>query len=933
MESSNETNEKKHPLSRDDAVFRKALLADENGNYRINYSLLLVLRREKDKSLFENGKYDFEGRLTADFDAFSLSEQNLFFNFVGHVQSITINGKLQEHINFNEHKIIIENNLLVKGKNSIVIVFACNYNHSGVGLHHYTDPADNKEYLYTQFEPFDCNRMFPCFDQPDLKATLQLITISPSEWIVLSNQHEQETSNFKANTSLDSIVLLAETEKEFLFGKNELQKKDYNYYYFNQTPRISTYLFALCAGPYSKIECPFKTDVPMRIFFRESLTGYGELEEFFRVTIAGMKWYKEYFGIAYPFNKYDQIFCPEYNMGAMENVGLVTYNEIYCWKDKPTMRRRTTFAITVLHELAHMWFGNLVTMTWWDDLWLNESFATFISHLCMETSAELNKEYKLSFYLFNTYKGFAYTADQMSTTHPVMSDVKNTEIAETHFDEIVYEKGSSILQQLYYYIGDTGFSKGLKVYFDKFKWNNTLFYDFIDTMMKVNENGNSSDLSNLRTLCDNWLKKAGLNEIELKLETDENNKIKKFDVIQTPCLAEHQNLQTHMTDILFIYDIENESSNKVFKNVIYEPKTVTTINQCLGLEAPKAVILNYNDWAYFKWVIDRQSIDFLKTNLFKLNNLLTKQLVYRSLYDLTRDSRLSGIEYIEIILNLITKETNEEIIATVLRSVQGIISNYIPIQYYEKYSALLFDSVHELLKNALKQKENLNKEVVLHLIDYLIGFTYGEENILKLKNYLNEGIVIEGNRVDDKLFTQANRFRIVQLVHRSRVISKEEKAQLLETEVLKDKNSDRSVLARHACYAATPDAHIKQELWDKYVNKPTSDSLYNMETSMAYFASRDQLDLVKEYINDKFFDGLLAIGKNNDFFYVRSFISSLAPIYFVDKETIERLEKLAEEIKSLDAVRKVLLETIDSMKRSLKAHNLCEEYLKNNKQQ
>ena len=571
-----------------------------------------------------------------------------------------------------------------------------------------------------------------------------------------------------------------------------------------------------------------------------------------------------------------------------------------------------------------MWFGNLATMKWWDDLWLNESFATFISHLCMSSSADLNKTYTTSWLLFGNYKGLAYRADQQSTTHPVMSDVKNTEIAETHFDEIVYEKGSSILKQMYYFIGDESFSKGLKSYFQKYQWGNTVFDDFIHQMIEAIGHGSKF---NLKDLSHSWLKKSGLNELEVVMETDNNNKITRFEIIQTPCLKEHPNRQTHIFDLLFIHNIDSNSFSD-HRKIILTNEEINSFTNLIGQEAPNAVILNYNDWAYFKWVIDTKSVNYLKNNLHKINDLLTKQLVYRSVFDLVRDARLPAPEYLNFVSNLITKETNEDIIATVLRNVQGIISSYVPLSYYEKYTDKMFKSISELLAREIQNYNNQsgNKDLILHLFDFLVGFTYGDTNTNILASWLTETKPkILNETFDINLLSQENRFKIVNLIFKSRKVTDEEKEKYLSNEVARDKNSDRSTLYKLACYASKPDPKIKEELWQKFVYQSTCDSLYNMEALMGGFSSRDQLDLVQDYLLNKFFEVVPEVGRSNEFLYVRAFVTCLSPSYYVNEDTINKLENLAERIKDLDQVHKEVIELADDLKRCLKAHKLCEK--------
>ena len=945
---------KKIPLTEEEAKTRSYLVQSELGEYDITYKNFILLRRKRDNTgYFQNSNFD--GRTEVFFTFHrkkrdgKLTETDLFLNFVGEIKAFFINDK-QLPICYSNHKIFINTEALENNAvNKVTILFSARYSSSGVGIHHYTDPSDFREYLYTQFEPFDCNRVFPAFDQPDMKAKMKLFVVAPAEWTVLSNEFETESTRDLAVRNLSQTdftvkyqLKFTEEEIDFLFVRNDIHGKDYLFHEFVCTDKISSYLYALCAGPYYRIKCPYTCDVPLNIYLRESLKDKGKINDFFLATIAGMNFYKNYFGIAYPFRKYDQIFCPEYNMGAMENVGLVTYNEFYCFKDPPTKRQMTGFIITVLHELAHMWFGNLVTMVWWDDLWLNESFATFISHLCLAKAPELQEYSEMSWLLFNTYKGSAYRADQQSTTHPVMSEIKNTEIAETHFDEIVYEKGSSVLKQIYYIISDEQFSSGLKSYFAQYKWQNTTFNEFLSKMSELEYCKKLKTLyhinENLQELCDSHLKKSGLNEVGLKMEI-EGDLITRFDITQTPCLsdAQHANRQTHLIEIIFLNNFSDLSDpeNLVFRNIIVQPQEVTSIANFLGLKAPKAVILNYNDWAYFKWTIDRRSIDNLKENLPLIQDNLLKALVYRSLFDMMRDSKISGFEYVEMVTSFIVSENSEMALPNLFNNLHSAISNYVPLRFYQEQSSKIFSIVLQMLKAQLILLHHnaclASKDLVLNLIQRVISFSCTEEHFDLFLKWL------EGNqRIDEVVFpeniiSQDHRFGMIKRIYQSKLITFEKKEQLLHREIGRDNMSDRSVLAKFYCYAIRPEKAVKEELWNRFVNEPKSDSLYNMESMMAGFAPISQMDLTLEYTKHRFFEVVSKVAKENDFFFVRSFVECLGPSLYPEEEVMFKLEKLSEEVKEYDTLQKYVLEMIDNLKRKKKAYDLCEDYLKNRK--
>ena len=919
MSSKEKEGDKKVPLTQKEAELRKLLVADKSGNYSVAYDLFLVIRKLADK--IKEEKHDFEGYLDLTLTYYPKNEikEGLFLNFMGEIHSLEINGKKVDNFKFEKYRLDLDLTLLKEGENKIKILYSGDYNHNGVGLHHCIDPSDKKEYLYTQMEPYDCHRLLPCFDQPDIKAVLKLKVLSPKEWRVLSNAYEKSISEFSSNEKLSEFNL-DEHCLNHLVNNHDIKSKNYNLYIFEDTPRISTYLYALCAGPYHCIENTLPCPIKLRIFMKESFKNYGFPEDIFKVTIAGMKFYSEYFGHPFPFNKYDQIFCPEYNYGAMENVGLVTINEGYCFKSKPTKRAMGHRAITILHELAHMWFGDMVTMKWWDNLWLNESFATFISHLCMDKCEELKKEYPFSWVIFNTYKGTALTSDQMKNTHPVKGEIKDTLEAETNFDTIVYKKGSSMVKQMYYYIGDENFSKGLSLYFNQYHWNNTVFEDFIDKMVEAS----GDKFNNLNELSFNWIQKAGLNEISLDIDYDKNtNKINKFIVKQKPCLEQFPNMITHIVDFLFIYDFEDETKNKIIKRQIIEPKNETVFDFSNEL-VPKIVFLNYNDYGYMKLDLSYMNLEDLKQYLIKCKDTLIKAALYRALFDTFRDSKISSIEFLDITFETIKTEPDEDTISVLLRYSSSAIKNYLPLKLLPEYRTKFFKILKEVLEKELSLI-NFNKDKAKNILIYINEFASDEEDKKYLIRLLN---------LDSSIITQSRRFSYVKMIYTSRIIPLEEKEKLLNREIKRDKNSGDSLVAKILCNAALPDRANKERLWKKITEECNSDSLTNMEAIMRGFAPVDQCDLVEDFLTQKFFEVIPKIGKGNEAFYVRYFITNLAPQQFTNDEIIKKMENLINELKKdndQSHVVRYLTESCEIMKRVKLAREKCEQYIENKK--
>lgn len=499
------------------------------------------------------------------------------------------------------------------------------------------DPEDGEMYLYTLFESFSANKCFPCFDQPDIKATMDFHAFSPDKWSVITNEHEESVTKTKEvyraickEIGCEDDIAERQDQDLVVFKK------------FSRTKTISTYLFAFVVGPYvfEKNKLPgSENHVPMRIYARKSMMKYVPIEEFFKITMAGMDYYKDFFGKDYPFAKYDQVYVPEFNCGAMENVGCVTYTENYLDRDEVVpMVRRHTRAITILHELSHMWFGNLVTMKWWDDLWLNESFATIMSHISLEDAKGL-EEYKLSWDGFVSYKSGGIRIDEYSTTHPVAADVKDTEDAENIFDGISYGKGASIMKQLIFLITEDVFRKGIKKYFAKYAFQNTVLNDLITILQEAcDENGVDIDL---HKWCQSWLKTSGLNYLDSELiETDDkSSKIKEFKITQSMSKYGTNELRQQTIQICFFNDkFEIDSVH----DVVVQPQEETIVKEFEGLPAPRAHLLNYRDWGYGKFRIDQRSLTAFKEGLSDINDNFTRKLIYTYLTQMVADGQVSN---------------------------------------------------------------------------------------------------------------------------------------------------------------------------------------------------------------------------------------------------------------------------------------------------
>ncbi|MGN6742711.1 MAG: aminopeptidase N, partial [Amnibacterium sp.] len=502
----------------------------------------------------------------------------------------------------------------LEDENELVVVADARYTNTGEGLHRFVDPADGEVYLYTQFAVPDARRMFAVFEQPDLKSTFALSVTAPEHWQVVSNQPTPDP------------VPAGEGAARWAFAA---------------TPRLSSYLVALIAGPYAvrrgELTSSDGRRIPLGAFTRASLEPYLDAEEMFAKATAGVAFYEAAFGVPFPFEKYDQLFVPEYNLGAMENAGAVTFSETYVFRSRVTDAMREARAMVVLHELAHMWFGDLVTMRWWDDVWLNESFATFVSYLA---TAEVT-EWRDAWASFDAdEKSWAYEQDQLPSTHPIEAEIPDIEAVQVNFDGITYAKGASVLKQLVAYVGREPFLTGVGAYLRRHGWGNATLADLFREL----ETASGRDLDAWSRA---WLRTSGVNTLVPELAVAEDEGLVRLDLLQT---AENGVLRPHRLAVGF-YDEQDGRlvrSKRIELDVDGERTAVPLPDPVL---TPALVLVNDDDLAYAKVRLDPGSLETARTSLSRIDDAVARALVWGAVWDATRDAELPASDFLRLVLD------------------------------------------------------------------------------------------------------------------------------------------------------------------------------------------------------------------------------------------------------------------------------------------
>ncbi|MGA5344722.1 aminopeptidase N [Streptomyces griseoincarnatus] len=795
------------------------------------------------------------------------------------VHEITLNGDALDPAEaFADSRIALPG--LLEGRNVLRVSAECAYTNTGEGLHRFVDPVDDQAYLYTQFEVPDARRVFASFEQPDLKATFQFTVKAPEGWTVISNSPTPEPKD--------------------------------NVWVFAPTPRLSTYVTALIAGPYHSVHSVYEKDgrsVPLGIYCRPSLAEHLDADAIFEVTRQGFDWFQEKFDYAYPFEKYDQLFVPEFNAGAMENAGAVTIRDQYVFRSKVTDAAYEVRAATILHELAHMWFGDLVTMEWWNDLWLNESFATFAEASCQADAP--GSKWPHSWTTFaNQMKTWAYRQDQLPSTHPIMADIRDLDDVLVNFDGITYAKGASVLKQLVAYVGEDEFFRGVQAYFKRHAYGNTRLSDLLGALEETSGR-------DLRTWSKKWLETAGINVLRPEIETDDAGVITSFAVRQeAPALPAgargavsddaappRGTLRPHRIAIGF-YDLD-EATGKLVRGDRVELDVdgeLTAVPQLAGKRRPAVVLLNDDDLSYAKVRLDEQSLAVVTGHLGDFESSLPRALCWASAWDMTRDAELPVRDYLSLVLSGVGKESDIGVVQSLHRQVKLALDLYADPAAREALLARWTDATLAHLRSAEPGSD--------HQLAWARAFaaTARTPEQLDLLEALLAGTqTVEGLAVDTELrWTFVQRLAAV--------------GRFDEAEIAAEYERDRTAAGeRHAATAraARPTEEAKAEAWASVVE---SDKLPNavQEAVIAGFVQADQRELLAPY-TDKYFEALADVWASRSHEMAQQIAVGLYPGIQVSGEILDRTDAWLASAEPNAALRRLVSESRAGVERALRA--------------
>jgi aminopeptidase N len=846
-------------LTRDQAAERAALITVDS--YRIDLDLT-----DGDG---KPGERTFHSTTTVKFDALAGADTVIDIA-ADTVRNATLNGRDLDVSGYDESTGIALSGL---AEHNVVVVDAdCRYSNTGEGLHRFVDPVDGEVYLYSQFETADAKRMFACFDQPDLKATFDVSVTAPQHWQVVSNG---------ATANVDDGV-----------------------HTFATTPRMSTYLVALIAGPYARWDDVYSDEhgeIALGIFCRATLADFMDADRLFTQTKQGFGFYHKNFGVPYAFGKYDQLFVPEFNAGAMENAGAVTFLEDYVFRSKVTRASYERRAETVLHEMAHMWFGDLVTMQWWDDLWLNESFATFASVLCQAEATEFTTAWTT---FANSEKSWAYRQDQLPSTHPVAADIPDLAAVEVNFDGITYAKGASVLKQLVAYVGLEHFLSGLRDYFRAHSFGNATFSDLLGALEKAS----GRDLSDWgRT----WLKTTGLNTLRADFDVDADGKFSRFAVTQSGAAPGAGETRMHRLAV-GVYDDDGDGRlTRVHREELDVSGESTEVPALVGLPHGKLILVNDDDLTYCSLRLDPESLQTALDRIADIAEPLPRTLVWSAAWEMTRDAELRARDFVSLVSGGIQAETEVGVAQRLLLQAQTALGSYADPDWAEAEGWPAFaDRLLELARAAANGSDHQ-----LAFVNALCTSELSQQHVTVLADLLEHDpaeLGLAGLAIDTDL-----RWRIVTaLAAAGKIDADGTETPFIDAEVKRDPTAAGK---RNGAQAATarPQAAVKEAAWTSVTE---DDTLANITTRsiIAGFAQPGQGELLKPF-GARYFAAIKGIWERRSSEVAQTVVVGLYPSWDISDDGIAAADEFLADSGLPPALRRLVLEGRAGVERSLRA--------------
>ncbi len=780
------------------------------------------------------------------------------------VRSIELNGRaLDAATTFADSRIALTD---LAADNELVIDADCLYTNTGEGLHRFVDPVDGEVYLYSQFEVPDSRRVFAVFEQPDLKATFEFTVTAPAAWKVVSNSPTPEP------------VPAGEGKATWAF---------------EPTPRISSYITALIAGPYeetfSELTSASGRVIPLGVYGRKSLWQHLDADYIFDKTREGFAYFEEKFDYAYPFAKYDQLFVPEFNAGAMENAGAVTFTETYVFRSKVTDAVKERRVVTILHELAHMWFGDLVTMKWWNDLWLNESFAEWASTIATAEATE----WKAAWTTFNAMeKTWAYRQDQLPSTHPVVAEINDLEDVQVNFDGITYAKGGSVLKQLAAWVGIDEFFAGVAAYFKKHEWSNTELVDLLTEL-------ETTSGRELGSWSKKWLETAGVNTLSPEIATDSSDVITRFAIVQT-APADYPTIRPHRLGVGF-YNLDGDALVRTHHIELDVDGDLTVVPELAGLTRPDLVLLNDEDLAYAKIRLDDRSLRTAIAHLGKISDPLARSLVWGAAWDQTRDAEASASDYVALVLRNIGAETESTTVRTTLAQLQLAANSYVAPEKRDAVREQVADGLW-----ALAQDAEAGSDSQLQFVTAFASAAATPSQWERVRQVRDGDVTFADLEIDTDLSWQL----LVSLAAGGLVTASD-----IDAALAADNTAKGGEFAASA-KAALPTVDAKQAAWDSLVE---NDGLPNtiVRSTAAGFVHPAGIAVLGEF-TPKYFDMLLPIWNARSYQIAQYLIVGLYPAPLANAELRDATRAwLAANAEAPAALRRLVNENLAGVERAL----------------